>query len=366
MDPIWLIPTAICVPVFIWKAVDLIRYVNRKDHLFRMGIYICSAFILYWVLYWLGLGISRRLASAAWISDHVISIHSIIIGSLLSGYTFLVYMARREVKRVGTPTLEKLRKLIERVNATAKQANARSNQVAEEVQTKYGKVERDLQKKYEELENRVKRKYEEVKSDAQEKYEETNKRIDALDGVVDDHEETMKKYVEKMEKIGNQIEEQANAVSDLKGEVESLRGKKSEEEGLKWQDELARRVRTFGYEAEVNPKEGADLVVKEPASGFELAVVSAKAYNLRSRRGLTGEIEPEVQRAEKDGLPLVVAVKNKLNDQEIYHFCEPEYLDEFTCSAPGRLTGEKITQEQKVETQKGREAFRNLLVDRTP
>lgn len=106
----------------------------------------------------------------------------------------------------------------------------------------------------------------------EERYEKENERIDALDSVVNDHEEMTKNNMEKMGRIGDQMEEYTDATSNLKDEMESLRGKKGEEEGRDWGDEAAQRFVKFGYKVEINSDREPDIVIKEPLPGNQFSI----------------------------------------------------------------------------------------------
>ncbi|KXA95849.1 hypothetical protein AKJ65_00310 [candidate division MSBL1 archaeon SCGC-AAA259E19] len=347
MDPIWLIPTAACVPVAIKKAVDAKKYLNREEHLTIMGIYAGSAYFLYGLVYWLGTGISRRLTGEAWISGNAVPIHTVISVSFAACFGFLVHLARKEVKTVGPPEIERMREAINKAVRGYEKA---------------GKHYRETNNRIDRVKDNTQEKYKEVENDVEERYERVNERIDALDGVVNDHEESMKDNAEKMRRIGDQMEKQAEAVKDLKDEVESLRGKKGEEEGHEWEDEVAQRFEKFGYGVEINPDKGPDIVVRDSPSGQPLFVVGAKAYKLKSRRGLSDKFSPEVDRAKTAEAPLVVAVKNKLNDLELFNIFKPGELENFTCSAPTWLVGEEATDEGKEKERECRRALKDLLL----
>ncbi|KXA93143.1 hypothetical protein AKJ64_01305 [candidate division MSBL1 archaeon SCGC-AAA259E17] len=131
---------------------------------------------------------------------------------------------------------------------------------------------------------------------------------------------------------------------------------------LEYQDELARRFVKFGYEVEVGERRGPDIVVEEPSTGEPVLVVGAKAYRLRSRRGLSDKFDLEVERARRAEVPLIAAVKNKLSELEMFRIYEPEDLKDFTYSAPSWLVGEEATDEARKKEKECRRALRGLLL----
>ncbi|KXA96133.1 hypothetical protein AKJ39_05040 [candidate division MSBL1 archaeon SCGC-AAA259J03] len=176
-----------------------------------------------------------------------------------------------------------------------------------------------------------------------------------------------------MEHLHNDISAAVHMVKrleNIENEIKTLKGGKAHERGMKWQRKVAYRVEAFGYEVEVNEggtgEESADVVVTDPDTGKVIAVISAKDYSLSTRTGLTSRVKPEIDRAKRENALLVVVLRNNNTDQELYHFCEPKNLDDFTCSAPSWFATEEPTAEQKRKTREGRKKFRKHLVSRTP
>jgi len=178
VNPIWSVPSIVCIFVVIGKSAEAIRLPNSKKHFGVMGVYIGAAYLLYILVYLLVFNASESLFNGGMVSSHALEFHSVVIALFLSIFLLLVYMARRAVERVRTPTIEEITKhlnknlrLAERVAERLSDTNERVTEYREECQEKY----------------------EEVKRGVEERYEKENERIDSLDGVVDDHEATMER-----------------------------------------------------------------------------------------------------------------------------------------------------------------------------
>lgn len=190
-----------------------------------------------------------------------------------------------------------------------------------------------------------------------------------LEIISEKYNQFWEKYVEFLKDDLSGTMALVERLENIEEGLETLKGREAHEAGMDWQEELAYRVEAFGYETEVNRsgrgEKSADVVVIEPSVGRVVAVISAKAYSLSSKTGLTRRVKPEMERAKEENALLVVVVKNKNTGQELYHFCEPQNLDDFTCSAPSWFATEEPTEKQRKKTGEGRREFRRRVISRT-